>query len=77
MVKIIADTVEELSLAESIFYTGLANNHSPFGEFDDNITVIYSLSNGHKILTNKHNDIVGEIIVGKDGNEYTRFINKD
>ena len=77
MVKIIADTVEELSLAKSIMDIGVANNHSPFGEFDDSMAVTYSLSNGHKFLTNKHNEIVGETIVGEDGKEYTRFINKD
>ena len=77
MIKFITDTIEELSFAKSIFDKGIINNHSPFGEIDDSIAVTYSLSNGHKFLTNEHNDIIGEVIVGEDGKEYTRFINKE
>lgn len=73
MVKIIADTIEELSMAKSIFDEGVINSHDNKATID----ITYSLSNGHRILTNKYMDIVGEIIVGEDGKEYNRFINKD
>ena len=74
MIKVIADTIEELSLAKSIIDKGVINNHSPFGEFDDSFAVSYSLSNGRKLVTNKLNDIIGEVIVGENGEEYTKYI---